>query len=139
MLIMLICTCRIGIVLICALLCTHKLAAVVVLLGTNWVSDYERISIYCMCTHIIACAYKVRHSVNIEASLPTCAVHKAVVTSQLYLCVHAHTHTHTHTLIHAHMHTHAHTHTHKHTHTMHAHTIRIGKLYMCMHIIKLVW
>ena len=36
----------------------HKLAAVAVLLGSNWISDYGPISTYhtCTCTHA-ACAY----------------------------------------------------------------------------------
>lgn len=54
--------------LICALLCTHKLAAVVVLLGANWVSDYRPISAYCACTRHVRRTYKIL----IKACKSTC-------------------------------------------------------------------
>ncbi len=49
--------------LICASPCTHKLAAVVVLLGANWISHYWPKFAYCACTHHCMCIQGL-HSVD---------------------------------------------------------------------------
>ena len=69
---------------ICASMCVHKLAAVVVLLGTNWVSDYGPISTNCyyMYAHV-----HMHSSLHVHTRLAGIVLIKARLTTiTLYVC-----------------------------------------------------